>query len=744
MKRYIWGFPGIGKSSLKLEGLNVIDADCRAFEFKNVAREDLHGAAGERIFERDESYPQNYLDFIKSVDADVVLINCHLSLLEGIDKDELLVVYPSQWLLSEYMERYVARGDNTSFVSYMATEAPGMIDYINHSDFNKYQIFTVNTYLADLFERKDFKMKVMTRKELTEQLQRAIDLRVIDTNDEETALVCDLSFVTKDIEHRIKNASTWAEAILDGKWELDIEQLLMVCMQREAEIEKEKVAFFRRGGLSREELENKIMQGIVNGALGIRYDQIAPYSHGYEVTFGGEGAVGSTWKFKNRWECYHGGFFDVPGKIVDMIENSQQDGRAFGNKAQPLDIKELLAAIDKMEGDQIKEFTPEKETDFERWGARGYGSRGSVASVMDVHKGKGLDGIVQHHYHGDYSSMTPSRQNDLVETLVFMKGFCLDCLSGHLSEKSQIVEYLKKHGTDISTPVKLQEWIKANPEKCGKEENRRILDVEIQKNLLGQAYSDVLKLNAIVNEFSGSFDDLCTKLSGYNWDGELFDLNFGVITATVENVDGVKFALNQKSVDIWDDSLTNMVKESIPVIELKALCKQLGVEVENNVVFEREGFIFNDEQKLCAQAYCDFVELKAVVDSYQHSYPCAFDKLCRELGGDRYDDNIFKLDYGVIAVSVTVHSNGDLYLNESAIGVWDKTKQEFLNDCMSLKQLKETCEEIGFDTKELETQVLGDKIVEEKPGLDTVIKSCETMSKDSKPNPEKGSMDKER
>lgn len=172
--------------------------------------------------------------------------------------------------------------------------------------------------------------------------------------------------------------------------------------------------------------------------------------------------------------------------IVSKIENDQQSGRVFGANAKPLIISELIQAIDDMESKQISSFTPEKATNFERWGSRGYGSRGSIASVMDVHAGKGLDGIVQHHYHGNYSSMTPSRQNDLVETLVFMKGFCLDYLSnmpGGRAAQKKVIDYLAKHGTDISTPEKLCEWIKANPEKCGKEENRKLsLDAQISKS----------------------------------------------------------------------------------------------------------------------------------------------------------------------------------------------------------------------------------------------------------------------
>lgn len=574
MKKYIWGFPGIGKSSLKLDGLTVVDADCRLFEFKGVSNSNLHSNGEQRSFERDSSYPQNYIDYIKSVDADIVLLNCHLSLLEDIDKESVLVVYPSRWLLSEYMERYVSRGDSVSFVSYMISEAPRMIEYINRSDFKKYQVFTVNTYLNDLFERNDFKMKLMVWSELAEHLQRAKDLNVLRLAEDGKTLVCDIENLGDASIYEIA-AGTLADDIFKGKYTLDIDQMLQVCDAREAEIEKERVALERRGGLSREELEDKIMQGIVNGAFGIEYAEIAPYSHGYEVTYGGDGPVGSTRDFKNRWECYCG-FFDIPGKIADMIENERQSGRVFGSSAQPLDIKELLSAIDETEGKQIKKFVPEKETDFERWGSRGYGSRGSIASVMDVHAGKGLDGIVQHHYHGDYSSMTPTSQNSLVETLVFMKGFCLDCLNYldiGIDGRQKVVEYLKKHGTDISTPEKLQEWIIANPEKCGKEGNR-------VRELYGRAYKDFVRLNNLVNEFNGYLEELCKELGGHNFDGELFDVNYGVLCATVNEKDG-KLVLNQQSIDVWNDKLSYMVKECITVNELKTVCKQLGFDIQD-------------------------------------------------------------------------------------------------------------------------------------------------------------------
>lgn len=566
MRRYLWCFPGLGKSSLQIEGLLSVDADCELFKFRNVSADALHSAEGGKNYQRDESYPGNYLGYIRSVEADVVLLNCHISLLEQLDKEQVLVVFPGLRLLPEYLERYKNRGDHPSFIAFMAEEAEGMIRCIEDSGFDSYKVMAPNMYLQDLFERNDFKMKIMTRSELAEQIKRAKDLDILGFDNEKQALVCDLMFVgdnsiynsssplsaevladdvldgkygldidqlinacierervlSKEREKLISyfqraidlnvldtdkvlnaivcdltyasdgtlstdyhDAHDLAEAVMSGKYEVDLDNLLEVCKQREQQLEELKLAD-RRGGLSREELADKIMQGIVNGALSIHYGEIAPYSKGYEVTFGGAGPVGSTRDFKNRWECYRCDLFEVPEKIVSMIERERQSGRVFGNKTETFDVHKMLQAIEEMEVKQIMTFTPEKETDFERWGARGYRSRGSIASVMDVHAGKGLDGIVQHHYHGDYYSMTPVKQNDLVETLVFMKGFCLDCLgglAGGLQEQRKVIDYLLKHGTDISSPEKLQLWIKENPEKCGYQDNRKIsLAAQIAKS----------------------------------------------------------------------------------------------------------------------------------------------------------------------------------------------------------------------------------------------------------------------
>lgn len=248
MRRYIWGFPGIGKSSVLLQGVRVADADCEAFKYRDVKPGELHGdkalggAEGGKSHARDERYPENYLAYVQAVEADVVFLNCHIDLLDRLDREDILVVYPARELISEYLQRYENRGDDPSFVAYMEEEAEGMLRHIEASGFAKYRIDTPETYLGDLFERADFKMKVLTTAELTAHIQKAMDLGVIDTEfhaEGPGRLICDAQLAEREQPHKIKNARAWAQAVLDGKYELDIDELIQACEAREAQIGKD-------------------------------------------------------------------------------------------------------------------------------------------------------------------------------------------------------------------------------------------------------------------------------------------------------------------------------------------------------------------------------------------------------------------------------------------------------------------------------------------------------------------------
>lgn len=577
MKRYIWGFPGVGKSHVH-STLKVVDADCEGFKFKNIPAEDLHSQQPQYDVVRDENYPQNYLDYIQSVNADIVLVNCHLSLLEQLDKEQVLLVYPRRELLSEYLERYKTRGDNASFISYMELEALGIIDCLEASSFNKYTISGRNTYLSDLFQRSDFKMNLMTRAELTHQLKRAMDLHVIDAvvEDNRKFLVCDLSFVNENVpERRINNPSVWTDAVLDGEYALDIDQLLSVCDKRENAIRLEAKLAERRGGLSRDELQDKIMQGIVNGALGIYYGQIAPYSHGYEVSYKSD-------TYQRSWHCYCS-LFDVPKDIVKEIEN------APAGNSTVLNVSELLDKINRMEAQKITTFTLEKDAGLER---NNYPyRRGHVATVADVHAGRGLDGIVKHHYHGTWSSMTPVKENELVEALVFMKGFCLDLLYEQnlrnpvngirADDVKGIVEYLKKHGTDISTPDKLNEWVRNNPEKCGKEENRSKYHFNEAQELYANAYVDFMTLKGMVSKHKGTLEEFCNKhdLDG-EWLDDVFMCYFGNISASVFQDKNGSLALNDNNIYVWDEKHECLIEDDVALRYLKDTCAEIGFDVK--------------------------------------------------------------------------------------------------------------------------------------------------------------------
>lgn len=437
-KYYVWGFPGIGKSSVHAE-LRVVDADCERFKF--VLPESAHGCLHQEGLEgvqRNPSYPQNYLDYVCSVDADIVLLNCHISLLEALDRDRLLLVYPSPALKKEYLQRYVQRGDNDSYLCYMETAFDEIIAAARDSPYRKYEITAPHIYLQNLIRKETIMDLFMTKNDLAKLLDECIQLGVYMPDDPTAG----------------KTPDELAQMLFDGQLLLDIGSLRDDLTAKKAALEQEKLLHDRRGGLSHEELSSKIMEGIVNGALSIRHGQIAPYSYGYEVAF-----RSAEHGISYRWECY----CPLP-KVADRI------AAKIENAAPQVDISVLLEGIASAEQNKITSFVPERDSGLEPRGNH----TGHVASAQDVHRGFALDGIIQGHFEGDYGSITTGTQNDTVRALVALKGFCLDCVHKLPSRPLMefVIGYLKEHGTDVSTPEKLNAWIKEKPDKCGLPQNR--------------------------------------------------------------------------------------------------------------------------------------------------------------------------------------------------------------------------------------------------------------------------------
>lgn len=448
---YIWSFPGTGKSTVPQSIPDVLDADSRLYQFIGATPRMLHDAAAQARTVPNPEYPDNYFNYFENAGSTYVLLNCHVSLLPRLPNENFFLVYPDISLKDEYLRRYRDRGDNDSFISYMDESFADMIHAIESYPCRKLRITDEHTYLTDILKGDFLMNEFMTKQNLCALLNEGIRYDLLGPE------------VTGDYD-RVEDI---AQAIFEGEVELDFGDLRKKVEACEKAAEAERVATARRGGLTREELADKLMQGIVNGALDIRHGQIAPYSYGYEVT------VGDRSNFTNRWECYCK-LEEVPAKLVSLIESNSQDSVTFGQKAdKPIDIEGIIQTIDGMERFRITGFTPESGSTLRR-GRMPY-ERGSVATVKDVHRGNGLDGIVQHHYHGDYGTITTGAQNDLVETLVYMNGFCLDQLpkSGFRGEhRDFITGYLLHHGTDITTPEKLSAWVKNNPDKCALPANR--------------------------------------------------------------------------------------------------------------------------------------------------------------------------------------------------------------------------------------------------------------------------------
>lgn len=447
---YIWCFPGTGKSTVPQSVPDVLDADSRLYQFIGATPQMLHAAAVQARTVPNPEYPDNYFNYIENAGSTYVLLNCHVSLLPRIPSENLLLIYPDISLKGAYLQRYWDRGDNVSFITYMNENFADMIHAIEAYPCRKLRITDEHTYLTDILKGDFLMNEFMTKRDLCALLNEGVRYDLLGPE------------VVGDYD-RVEDI---AQAIFEGKVELDFGDLRKKVEACEKVAESERVATARRGGLTREELADKLMQGIVNGALDIRHGQIAPYSYGYEVT------VGDRSNFTKRWECYCK-LEEVPAKLVSFIEANSQSSEVFGQKAdKPIDIEGIIEAIDKMEKLRITSFTPENASTLQR-SCMPY-ERGSVATVKDVHNGNGLDGIVQHHFHGDYGTITTSAQNDLVETLVYMNGFCLDHLPNNFCDEHRdfIIGYLQRHGTDITTPEKLDTWVKNNPDKCALPANR--------------------------------------------------------------------------------------------------------------------------------------------------------------------------------------------------------------------------------------------------------------------------------
>ena len=95
------------------------------------------------------------------------------------------------------------------------------------------------------------------------------------------------------------------------------------------------------------------------------------------------------------------------------------------------------------------------------------------------------------------------------------------------------------------------------------QEGTRLVKTNINPYLKEKAKADYLKLVEETNAFVGTFEEFYKKMNGFNYQGdyESFDLNYGCLTATIYEENGVKIVYEY--IDIWDDEQEKPIVECI-------------------------------------------------------------------------------------------------------------------------------------------------------------------------------------
>ena len=114
----ICGFPGVGKSCVANNRINILDAESSAFHWRYDPEHPENGR------ERNPDFPGNYIAYIKEnmerYELDVILVATHKAVRDALKAEGIkyIVVAPfnDMLCLNEYMKRYVQRGNDIDFM----------------------------------------------------------------------------------------------------------------------------------------------------------------------------------------------------------------------------------------------------------------------------------------------------------------------------------------------------------------------------------------------------------------------------------------------------------------------------------------------------------------------------------------------------------------------------------------------------------------------------------------------------
>lgn len=152
--KIISGFPGVGKSYLFDNNMNLTILDSDSSQFSWIKDRD-----GNNTKERNPNFPENYIQHIKDNVGmvDIIMVSSHKVVRDALKENNIdyILVYPSKPLKLQYLDRYKQRGNDDNFINMIDNNWEGFIYEIENETFPTKLRLWNNEYLGDIL-RKDY------------------------------------------------------------------------------------------------------------------------------------------------------------------------------------------------------------------------------------------------------------------------------------------------------------------------------------------------------------------------------------------------------------------------------------------------------------------------------------------------------------------------------------------------------------------------------------------------------------
>lgn len=144
----VCGFPGVGKTSLFFaeNELTILDSDSTNFSWSDETKT-----------QRNPEWPQNYIAHIQDAkdSSDLVLVSSHDVVRTALAEAGIpfILVYPSLDMKAEYIQRYIQRGSNESFIALLEANYEKWITELMAQQGCTHMVLQSGQYLSDILNQ---------------------------------------------------------------------------------------------------------------------------------------------------------------------------------------------------------------------------------------------------------------------------------------------------------------------------------------------------------------------------------------------------------------------------------------------------------------------------------------------------------------------------------------------------------------------------------------------------------------